>query len=105
MKRHLGIALAAVGLVVLARTEVRAEGLQDQVDQAVTVIEKFKDMPEQGIPKAVLRDAKGLAILTVLKAGFIFSGQGGWGIVVARTGQHRWSGPSGRSRRSSSPIR
>jgi lipid-binding SYLF domain-containing protein len=33
----------------------------------------------------VIRDAKGLAILTVLKAGFLFSGQGGLGLVVART--------------------
>ena len=39
------------------------------------------------------RDAKGLAILTVLKAGFMFSGQGGWGVVVARHGKG-WSGPS-----------
>lgn len=70
-----------------------AEGMQEQVDQATTVIEKFKEMPETGIPPAVLRDAKGLAILTVFKAGFIFSGQGGWGVVIARTG-HTWSGPS-----------
>jgi lipid-binding SYLF domain-containing protein len=68
--------------------------MQDQVDQAAAVIEKFREMPEKGIPEAVLRDAKGLAILTVLKAGFIFSGQGGWGVVVARTGKG-WSGPSG----------
>jgi lipid-binding SYLF domain-containing protein len=50
-------------------------------------------MPEQGIPDAVLRDAKGLAIITVLKAGFIFSGQGGWGVVIAKT-PHGWSAPS-----------
>src|SRR4029453_12214467 len=52
-----------------------------------------KDMPEGGIPEKVLRDAKGLAILTVLKAGFMFSGQGGWGVVVGRTGKS-WGGPS-----------
>jgi SH3 domain-containing YSC84-like protein 1 len=32
-----------------------------------------------------MADAKGLAILTVLKAGFLFSGQGGLGLVVGRT--------------------
>ncbi|MGD9765752.1 MAG: YSC84-related protein [Candidatus Binatia bacterium] len=69
------------------------EGMQDQVDQAAAVIERFREMPEQGVPESVLKDAKGLAILTVLKAGFIFSGQGGWGVVVART-PHGWSGPS-----------
>jgi lipid-binding SYLF domain-containing protein len=41
----------------------------------------------------VLRNAKGLAIITVVKAGFIFSGKAGHGVVVARTG-HGWSGPS-----------
>jgi SH3 domain-containing YSC84-like protein 1 len=80
-------------LAVGAASAAHAKGLQDDVDQATTVIERFRAMPEQGIPEGVLRDAKGLAILTVLKAGFIFSGQGGWGVVVART-PHGWSGPS-----------
>ena len=31
--------------------------------------------------------------MSVVKAGFIFSGKGGHGVVVARTG-HGWSGPS-----------
>ncbi len=93
MKAPIWIA-ASLALTASAAPSCLAEGMQDQVDQATTVIEKFKDMPESGIPKAVLRDAKGLAILTVLKAGFIFSGQGGWGVVVARNGD-TWSGPSG----------
>lgn len=36
---------------------------------------------------------KGPAILTVTKGGFIFTGRGGTGIVVART-EKGWSGPS-----------
>ena len=40
-----------------------------------------------------MRDAKGLAILTVTKAGFIVSGRGGVGVVVART-IRAGSGPS-----------
>lgn len=67
--------------------------MQEDVDQAVTIIQRFQDIPEKSIPSAVLRDARGLAILTVLKAGFIFSGRGGTGIVVART-KGGWSGPS-----------
>jgi lipid-binding SYLF domain-containing protein len=94
MTRYLLLAMSVLTLIAIGRTASLAEGLQDQVDQAVTVIEKFKEMPEQGIPRAVLKDAKGLAILTVLKAGFIFSGQGGWGVVVAKTAKG-WSGPSG----------
>lgn len=87
--------IVCAALVLTTTVRAHAEGMQDQVDQAVSVLEHFKEMPEQGIPRGVLRDAKGLAILTVLKAGFIFSGQGGWGVVVARTPGGGWSGPSG----------
>ena len=86
-----GAALA--GFLLLLATPSPAAGMQDQVDQATTIIERFRAMPEEGIPEKVLKDAKGLAILTVLKAGFIFSGQGGWGVVVAKTAQG-WSPPS-----------
>src|SRR5215471_12067239 len=67
--------------------------MQEDVDQAVTIIERFQEIPEQAIPAAVMREAKGLAIMTVTKGGFIFSGRGGTGIVVARTDKG-WSGPS-----------
>lgn len=71
-----------------------AHALQDDVNQAVAILERFQSIPESAIPPAVMRDAKGLAILTMTKAGFIFSGRGGKGIVVART-DRGWSGPSG----------
>ena len=70
-----------------------AGGMQDDVDQAVTIIQAFRDMPEKSIPPEVLRNAKGVAIMTVVKAGFIVSARGGSGVVVARTGKG-WSGPS-----------
>lgn len=82
-----------VALVAAQDSAALAKGMQDQVDQAAAVIQKFKEMPEKGIPEKVMRDAKGLAVLTVLKAGFMFSGQGGLGVVVSRTG-HGWSGTS-----------
>lgn len=92
MKRSLCIVLGFTSLMA-ASAPAFAEGLQDEVDQATSIIERFREIPEKSIPDAVLRDAKGLAILTVLKAGFMFSGQGGWGVVVARDGKG-WSGPS-----------
>ena len=85
--------LVTAALVGAVTASVATADMQETVDQAAAVVEKFREIPEHGIPEAVLRDAKGLAILTVLKAGFIFSGQGGWGVVVARTGKG-WSGPS-----------
>ncbi|KAL4955716.1 hypothetical protein BDW69DRAFT_110630 [Aspergillus filifer] len=50
--------------------------------------------PDKVIPPEILAGAKGLAILTVLKAGFLGSGRFGSGIVVARLGDGSWSAPS-----------
>jgi lipid-binding SYLF domain-containing protein len=46
------------------------------------------------IPPDVLAKAKGLAIITVLKAGFLFSGRAGSGVIVARLDDGSWSAPS-----------
>lgn len=93
MKR---ILLFSLFLILVATYNVPmtyADGMQGDVDQAVTIIQRFREIPEQSIPPEVLRDARGLAVMTVVKAGFIFSGRGGTGIVMART-RKGWSGPS-----------
>ncbi|KAK4105243.1 DUF500-domain-containing protein [Parathielavia hyrcaniae] len=50
--------------------------------------------PDKVIPPAVLARAKGLAILTVIKAGFLGSARFGSGLVVARLPDGSWSAPS-----------
>ena len=77
----------------LAAGAARAQGLQTDVDQATAIIQRFGDMPEKSIPEAVMKNARGVAVLTVFKAGFGLSGQGGKGLVIARTGSG-WTGPS-----------
>jgi SH3 domain-containing YSC84-like protein 1 len=88
--------IVSIGAVVLAACVAAASAyadVQDDVNQAVSIIEGFQKIPEQAIPSLVLRNAKGLAILTITKAGFIVSGRGGKGIVIARLAKG-WSGPS-----------
>ncbi|KAG0230958.1 hypothetical protein BGX31_005693 [Mortierella sp. GBA43] len=46
------------------------------------------------IPPDILSSAQGLAIFTVVKAGFLFSGRAGSGIVIARLEDGSWSAPS-----------
>ncbi|KAK3673993.1 hypothetical protein LTR78_006195 [Recurvomyces mirabilis] len=50
--------------------------------------------PDKIIPPNILANAKGLAILTVFKAGFLGSGRFGSGVVVARLSDGTWSAPS-----------
>src|SRR6266700_1970484 len=81
------IAILSLSFITAGATE------QDTVDRCASIIRDFRQMPEKGIPRDVLRHSKGLAIMTVFQAGFIFSGKGGQGVVIART-SHGWSGPS-----------
>lgn len=83
-------ALLAICLLPFA---ARAATEQEIVNQSASILRQFKRMPERGIPRSVMRNAKGLAILTVVKIGFGLSGKGGQGVVIARTG-NGWSGPS-----------
>ncbi len=86
------IALLLAGFVFLPVFAARASE-QDTVAHCAKIVRDFRQMPESSIPRNVLRHSKGLAIITVIKAGFVFSGKAGHGVVVAKTG-HGWSGPS-----------
>jgi len=66
---------------------------QQVVDDCAKIMRRFRNMPETAIPPRVLRNARGLAIMRVVKVGLGFSGKGGQGVVVART-PSGWSGPS-----------
>ena len=78
---------------IVSLAPARAATEQEIVEQSATILKDFRRMPEKAIPRRVLRNAKGLAILSVLKVGFGISGKGGQGVVVARTA-HGWLGPS-----------
>ena len=80
-------------MVAMFNAPITYANEQDEVNRAVATIKAFRDMPEKSIPPEVLRHAQGVAIMTVYKAGFMVSGRGGTGVVVARTGKG-WSGPS-----------
>lgn len=55
----------------------------------------FKNtLGEEKIPRELLDIAKGVVFLTIVKAGFMFTGRYGTGIVVAKLPDGRWSAPS-----------
>lgn len=86
-----------VGLSSLTNPVPR--GLANEAQKAAKILEGFIDPrqaygPDQVIPPSVLRNAKGLVIISILKAGFLFSGRAGSGIIVARLRDGTWSAPS-----------
>src|SRR5688500_6176283 len=80
-------------LCALSLATAGAATEQEIVNRSAAILRDFRKMPEKGIPGNVLRSAKGLAILTVVKVGLGISGKGGQGVVIART-DRGWSGPS-----------
>ncbi|MDR3555760.1 MAG: YSC84-related protein [Syntrophobacteraceae bacterium] len=93
LKRVLLFSLFLVLVSTFNAPVTYAEGMQDDINRAVATIQAFRDMPDKSIPQEVLRRARGVAIITVIKAGFMVSGHGGSGVVLART-RTGWSGPS-----------
>lgn len=94
MKKTWFILLTSILALALPGTSLMAGAKEDQeVRQAAAIMHRFKSMPEQEIPYEIMRDARGLAILTVTKGGFVWSAKGGHGVVIART-KNGWSGPS-----------
>ncbi|CAO3690371.1 unnamed protein product [Rhizopus stolonifer] len=71
--------------------------LASECRKAARILNSFKDEGnglDSFIPPNILANAKGLAIFTVLKAGFVFSGRAGSGLVVSRLPDGSWSAPS-----------
>ncbi|KIK90546.1 hypothetical protein PAXRUDRAFT_831605 [Paxillus rubicundulus Ve08.2h10] len=83
-----------------SRDFVQGFTLPGEAEKAAKILESFladPDRPESAlnaVPKAVLQHARGLAVFQVIKAGFMFSGKAGSGIVIARLPDGSWSAPS-----------
>ncbi|KAL5199475.1 hypothetical protein ABZP36_020678 [Zizania latifolia] len=75
-----------------------AHTMEYEIYKAVnSIYEYFKvgDLkPEKSIPDSILRQAKGLAIITVVNVGMMVTYKFGTGLVVARRADGSWSPPS-----------
>lgn len=74
------------------------QSMEYEIYKAINTIHSFNKVgslkPEKSIPDAILRQAKGLAILTVAKVGVMVTYNIGTGLVVARRDDGSWSPPS-----------
>ncbi|XP_051911401.1 SH3 domain-containing YSC84-like protein 1 [Hippocampus zosterae] len=73
--------------------------LTSEVKKATKILKGFTEISagnglDKLIPASVIASAEGLAIISVVKAGFVITARGGSGIVIARLADRRWSAPS-----------
>jgi lipid-binding SYLF domain-containing protein len=93
MKRFYLVSLVIAAIVVspVAAAPPPAQTLKSSVD----VLDELAAIPIKSIPPALLADAQGVAIIPhVVKAGFIFGGRGGHGVILVRDKNGVWSDPT-----------
>ena len=85
-------------------TVLAMEGIQDRrksitselekVNDAIEVIEEMVEIPEEGIPEALLSNAYGIAIIPkVIKAAWVVGGRYGKGVILVRNERGQWGNP------------
>ena len=78
----------AIGFAASAQS---ADKLERRVEAATEVLQQFTRIPEQGVPPSLLRNAHGVAVIpNTIKAGFMFGGSFGQGVLVVRQPDGSW---------------
>jgi len=84
-----------LGSLLFAGQSFSQTAEEARLASAGAVLNAFTSDPETAIPPLLLEQAEGLAIIpSVVRAGFIFGGRRGKGVVLIRTENGEWSNPS-----------
>jgi lipid-binding SYLF domain-containing protein len=96
MKKLLILSLIALLGTASARandTHTPRSDLVVRVDTCEAILREFMASPETAIPQGVWQKARGVMILSQFKAGFIFGVKGGYGVLMVKKPNGRWSLP------------
>jgi len=89
----LAVTLSGFALAAAPAAAGDAPGAE-RIAESIRVLGELVDIPEQGLPSALLDKCYGLAIIPgVVKAAYGFGGQYGRGLVVVKNENGEWSNP------------
>jgi lipid-binding SYLF domain-containing protein len=95
MKIFAFAALAALGFAILAPAPAHASDQQNLVDEARITLDHLQTDRSFGNAKELLRKARAVLIVpNLVKAGFFLGGEGGDGVMLARSGRGTWTDPA-----------
>ena len=93
--RHTRLLIAGFALHLGAGLAVAQDDEIKRLKTATTVFEEIMEAPDNAIPRAIFDTATAVAIFpSTVKAGFIFGGHRGKGVISARNEQGEWSTPA-----------
>jgi len=88
------MAFASFAFRADSRDEKSLSPEEDRISNAIEVIEEMVEIPEEGIPEALLSKAYGIAIIPkVIKAAWVVGGRYGKGVLLVRKETGQWSQP------------
>jgi lipid-binding SYLF domain-containing protein len=87
--------LLLIGLLLPAMAVHAEDPPLVRATNAVRVLKEIMQAPDKAIPQDLLRDAKAIAVIPDrIKAGFIFGGSRGEGLISVKSADGTWSNPS-----------
>lgn len=95
MKNFLLLSLFALLSTAGARADAKSArtSLVERVETCEAILQQFQNRPESAIPAAVWQKARGVIIVNQFKAGFILGVKGGYGVIMVKRADGRWSIP------------
>ena len=95
MKKSLVFSLLAFfsAASLCAAAPTRADYVE-RVETCEAILQEFMANPETAIPASVLQKARGLIIVNQFKAGFLLGVKDGYGVILVKKADGRWSVPA-----------
>jgi len=93
MKKFLLLTLVALLGVISGRAEATRDDLVRRVESCEAILQTFQIRRDTAIPAEVWQRAKAVIILNQFKAGFFLGVQDGYGAILVKKANGRWSVP------------
>ena len=93
--RYARLAITGLALHLGAAAALAQHDEIERLEAATVVFEEIMNAPDNAIPRSIFEKAEAVAIIpNTVKAGFIFGGHRGKGVISARNEQGEWSQPA-----------
>ena len=93
MKRILLLSLVALFGAATVRAEATLPDLIDRVETCEAILQEFQLRPATAIPAAVLQKAQAIIIVNQFKGAFLLGVKDGYGVILVRRPNGKWSLP------------
>lgn len=95
-KSIIPVLIATITMFLFAfSSPVTAGDETSKVRDAIEVMDDIMAIPEKSIPPSLLNNAYAVAVIpNVIKGGFVLGGRYGWGVLVVKTKEKKWSAPA-----------